>query len=68
MLFLLPENKLHNTSHTASLSTAALGEVTVCLCPQDGWTALHLAGEGVMCSEWSIALSLPIESVRYVYK
>jgi ankyrin repeat protein len=28
-----------------SLYTAVLGEVTVCLCPQDGWTALHLAAQ-----------------------
>ena len=46
MLFLPPENTLHNTSsHTVSLSTAVLGEVTVCLCPQDGWTALHMAAQ-----------------------
>ena len=44
MLFLQPENTLHNTSsHTVSLYTAVLGEVTVYLCPQNGWTALHLA-------------------------
>ena len=24
---------------------AVLGELTVCLCPQDGWTALHLAAQ-----------------------
>ena len=46
MLFLPPENTLHNTSsHTVSLYTAVLVEVTVCLCPQDGWTALHLAAQ-----------------------
>ena len=36
MMFLSPENTLHNTSsHTVSLYTAELGEVTVtvCLCP-----------------------------------
>ena len=44
MLFLPPENTLYNTSsHTVSLYTAVLGEVTVCLCPQDGQTALHMA-------------------------
>ena len=46
MLFLPPENTLHSTSsHTVSLYTAVLGEVTVCLCPQNGWTALHLAAQ-----------------------
>ena len=46
MLFLPPEHTLHNTSaHTVSLYTAVLGEVTVCLCPQDGWTALHKAAQ-----------------------
>ena len=46
MLFLSPENTLHNTSsHTVSLYTAVLGEMTVCLCPQDGWTALHMAAQ-----------------------
>ena len=33
----------HMTTHTVWLYTAVLGEVTVCYCPQDGWTALHLA-------------------------
>ena len=46
MLFLPPENTLHSTSsHTVLLYTAVLGEVTVCLCPQDGWTALHAAAK-----------------------
>ena len=46
MLFLPPENTLHNTSsHTVSLYTAVLDEVTVCLCPQNGATALHLAAQ-----------------------
>ena len=46
MLFLPPESTLHSTSsHTVLLYTAVLGEVTVCLCPQDGWTALHLAAQ-----------------------
>ena len=41
MLLLPPENTLHNTSsYTVSLYIAVLG---VCLCPQDGWTALHMA-------------------------
>ena len=31
--------------HSVTLYTAVLDEVTVCLCPQDGWTALHLAAE-----------------------
>ena len=33
------------SSYTVSLyiHVAVLGELTVCLCPQDGWTALHLA-------------------------
>ena len=35
MLFLPPK-----THHQA-----VLGEVTVCLCPQDGWTALHAAAK-----------------------
>ena len=33
------------TTHTVWLYTAVLGEVTVCYCPQDGWTALHLAAQ-----------------------
>ena len=39
--------KTHCTTHhhTVLLYTAVLGEVTVCLCPQDGWTALHLAAQ-----------------------
>ena len=39
------KNTLHSiiSSHTVSLYTAVLGEVTVCLCPQNGATALHLA-------------------------
>ena len=46
MLLLPPENTLHNTSsYTVSLYIAVLGELTVCLCPQDGWTALHLAAQ-----------------------
>ena len=37
-------NTLHNTSsYTVLLYTAVLGELTVCFCPQEGWTALHLA-------------------------
>ena len=27
------------------LYIAVLGELTVCLCTQDGWTALHLAAQ-----------------------
>ena len=47
MLLLPPENTLHNTSsYAVSLYIAVLGELTVCLCPQDGWTALHLAAQG----------------------
>ena len=46
MLLLPPENTPHNTSsYTVSLYIAVLGELTVCLCPQDGWTALHLAAQ-----------------------
>ena len=38
--------KTHCTQHhTVWLYTAVLGEVTVCYCPQDGWTALHLAAQ-----------------------
>ena len=39
---------LYNTSsYTVLLYIAVLGELTVCFCPQDGWTALQLAaGEG----------------------
>ena len=40
------QTKVHtprHVAHTVSLYTAVLGEVTVCLCPQYGWTALHLA-------------------------
>ena len=33
----------HITTHTVCLYTVVLGEVTVCYCPQDGETALHLA-------------------------
>ena len=33
------------SSHTVSLYTAVLDEVTVFLCSQDGWTALHLAAQ-----------------------
>ena len=46
MLLLPAENTLHNTSsYTVSLYIAVLGELTVCLCPQDGWTALHMAAQ-----------------------
>ena len=46
-LFLPPENTLHNTSsYTVLLHTAVLDELTVCFCPQDGWTALHFAAQG----------------------
>ena len=39
-------NTLHNTSsYTLLLYIAVLGELTVCFCPQDGWTALHLAAQ-----------------------
>ena len=31
--------------HSVKLYTVVLDEVTVCLCPQDGWTALHLAAK-----------------------
>ena len=31
--------------YTVSLYIAVLGELTVCLCPQDGWTALHVAAQ-----------------------
>ena len=31
--------------YTVLLYIAVLGELTVCLCPQDGWTALHLAAQ-----------------------
>ena len=37
---------LYNTSsYTVLLYIAVLGELTVCFCPQDGWTALHLAAQ-----------------------
>ena len=35
----------NQSSHTVSLYTTVLDEVTVCLCLQDGWTALHLAAQ-----------------------
>ena len=35
----------HITTHTVWLYTAVLGEVTVCYCPQNGATALHLAAQ-----------------------
>ena len=45
-MFLPPENTLYNTSsYTVLLYIAVLGELTVCLCPQDGWTALHMAAQ-----------------------
>ena len=45
-LLLPPENTLHNTSsYTVLLHTAVLDELTVCFCPQDGWTALHWAAQ-----------------------
>ena len=45
-MFLPPQNTLHNTSpHTVSLYTADLGEVTVFVSSQDGWTALHMAAQ-----------------------
>ena len=34
---------LYNTSSYTVL--LVLGELTVCFCPQDGWTALHLAAQ-----------------------
>ena len=30
---------------TYSVCIAVLGELTVCLCSQDGWTALHMAAQ-----------------------
>ena len=41
-MLLLP---LHDTLHNTSPYTvhAVLDDVIVCVCPQDGWTALHLA-------------------------
>ena len=41
--YAVPTTRKHTSSHTVSLYTAVLGEVTVCLCPQDGRTALHMA-------------------------
>ena len=41
-----PCTRKHTSSYTVALYTAVLGEVTVCLCPQGGWTALHLAALG----------------------
>ena len=39
-------NTLHNTSpYTVLLYIAVLGELTVCFCPQEGWTALHMAAQ-----------------------
>ena len=39
-------NTLHNTSsYTVLLYIAVLGELTVCFCSQDGWTALHHAAQ-----------------------
>ena len=35
----------HITTHTVWLYTAVLGEVTVCYCPQNGTTALHMAAQ-----------------------
>ena len=46
MILLPPENTLYNTSsYTVLLYIAVLGELTVCLCIQNGWTALHLAAQ-----------------------
>ena len=46
MMFIPPENPLHNTSsQTVSLYTAEIGEVTVFVSTQNGWTALHLAAQ-----------------------
>ena len=39
-----PVTHLHNTSSYTVL-LAVLGELTVYFCPQDGWTALHLAAQ-----------------------
>ena len=37
---------LYNTSsYTVLLYIAVLGELTVCFCPQNGWTALHHAAQ-----------------------
>ena len=45
-MYAVPTTRKHTSSHTVSLLyTAVLGEVTVCLCPQNGWTALHLAAK-----------------------
>ena len=39
-------NTLHNTSsYTVLLYIAVLGELTVCFCPQDSFTALHCAAQ-----------------------
>ena len=43
--YAVPTTRKHTSSHTVSLYTAVLGEVTVCLCPQEGRTALHLAAQ-----------------------
>ena len=41
-----PYVTLHNTSsYTVLLHIAVLDELTVCFCPQDGWTALHWAAK-----------------------
>ena len=42
-LLLPPET--HCTTHHHTLCIAVLGELTLCFCPQDGWTALHLAAQ-----------------------
>ena len=40
------ENTLYNTSsYAVLLYIAVLDELTVCLCTQTGWTALHLAAQ-----------------------
>ena len=39
-------NTLHNTSsYTVLLYIAVLRELTMCFCPQNGWTALHMAAQ-----------------------
>ena len=35
----------HQKTHIMTHSEVVLGQVTVCFCPQNGWTALHLAAQ-----------------------
>ena len=45
LLYNHQKTRNNTSSYTVPVYIAVLAEFTVCLCPQNGWTALHLAAQ-----------------------